>query len=312
MKVFFLRVLLVLLVHPLNWTNANPVALGDLQSCISFPRECIEGTQLQLESLEPETIDWYRAKHLLISALWVLQENEILPKEVAYLSTLDNAPPVLLATAYTIHAKLLIVGGQKELGREFAEKAVDLIKAVNEVNMSAKRYAEVVNLFNYLEDWQRAEEFAHWAADKLKSIKNPDAMPDFYTAIGHIYFKSDKFELAKVQYQSSLDGYLQTQNAIEIANSYHNIARCYQQLGQWAPSIARFELALFWFNKQGKDYNKENKTHSQLRLTETLMMAGEIEQAKALMSSVEQEHIPSYFQSLHDDIKVKLVALDGQ
>lgn len=289
--------------------NANGQEEGlfkDRQYCLSFPRECLQQSEEELVSVQPYTLEWYRIKQNRLSALFQLQQNSQLKQEVAPLVDLEDAPPVFLTTVYTIHSKLLLVDGDTEQGMFYLEKAVSLIKAVNQVSIDPTRYAEVSNLYTYAKDWQSAKEFGLWAQRRLANIKNLVAMASFHTSQGHVYNHFEEYKQAAFHYGMALKGYLQKGNAIHCAVGYHNLARVYQKTGKLDAAILHFNKAIEWSDIHGEDYDGKGKIHTQLRLTQAYISNGQLDEANKLFTSINRDIMPYYFDYVYAEVESDL------
>ena len=133
-----------------------------------------------------------------------LQEGDELRAELKPLIHRKDLPPVLLSTVYTLHAKYSFIDGNEAEGKLFTNKATQLIKAINEVSVSPRRYSEVVVLQTYAKDWEGAKRFGLWAEKRMANIQNHQSLTAFNTAMGHVYKHFKEFDNALYYYSEAL------------------------------------------------------------------------------------------------------------
>ena len=288
------------------YATQSPV-FEESNHCQSYPRECLNEIAKRLPSIPEHSIDWFRLKQNQFTALFQLQKHDQLKSELPLLVKLDDAPPVFLTTAYTIHAKLLMIDGQVEEGRMYADKAVSLIKAVNEVSIDPTRYAEASNLYTYAKDWQAAKEFGLWAQSKIANIKNLAAIASFHTSQGHVYSHLGEHEQAEFHYTLALKGYLQKGNAIHCSVGYHNLARTFQKTGRHDQAIRHFVKAIGWSDRLGEDYDAIGKSHTLMRLTQSYIRNNQLEVAQFTFELVDYAILPEYYTATYKEVKNELV-----
>lgn len=290
----------------------NDALFNDRDYCLSLPQECLTLSASALKDVPEYSLDWYRIKQNRLTAMYQLQLHDQLRPELAPLVTLDDAPPVFRTTVYTIHAKLLLIDGEKELGNEYVEKTVALIKAVNEVSIDPTRYAEISNLYTYAKEWQKAKEFGLWAQVRLANIKNLVAMASFHTSQGHVYNYFKEYEQSGFHYGLALKGYLKKGNAIHTAVGYHNVARTYQKTERFPEAIEHFLKSIEWSEKLGVDYNELGKLHTQMCLVQAYLGNDQINEAKDLYASLNTEILPDYMQDLYQQVTAELQAYSAR
>ena len=278
----------------------------DPSHCQSYPKECLIEIGSELQGTSKYSLDWYRLKQNQLNALFQIQSNKELKAELPELLTLEDAPPVFLTTVYTIHAKFLLIEGHEQKGREYVDRAVKLIKAVNEVSVDPDRYAEINNLYTYTKDWQAAKEFGLWAQRKIANIKNLAATANFHNSQGHIYSNIGELKQAEFHYGLALKGYLQSGNAINCAVGYHNLARTFQKSGRHEEAINHFHKAIEWTEKLGKDYDAIGKGQALMRLTQSYIRNNQIEQAQTTFDLLDFSIMPEYFTATYKEVKAEL------
>ena len=296
----FLIITLALPFSALGKPNGNN--WQDQESCLTHPIECIEYIDSKLPTIKKYSHLWYNLNNNLLFALWESGKEQRHKKELADIE-LDKGPPVFLTTVYTMKAKFAALDGYLVQARQYVTRAVELIKAVNEVSENMTRYSEIVVLYtSYLKDHDKAEAFAHWVEKEKAGTTNLVQMVSFNTAVGHLYSHKKEFKKAREYYQKALAGNLKTNFSARIALAYHNLARSYQLEEKYGEAIEYFTLSLTHYQKLGVRYETKGD-YTRLRFIETLLKAERFQQARYVFSQIDSEILNVYFVPLYQQVK---------
>ena len=280
-----------------NWENQD--------ACFIQPAECVKQLKTKLSKTPKHSHKWYGIKNTYLLALWELSTDTELKAELDSVD-IAHAPPVFLTTVYTLKAKFAVFEKDMTTARVYAERAVSLTKAVNEVSDNMSRNAEIVVLYSsYLKDHERAKAFVDWVEQKQGLKPNPVQMATFNTAVGHLYSNNGQFGLARSYYLRALEGYLATDYKVRIAKSYHNVARCLQREHKLDDAIEYYTSSLTFFQELGEQYI-ETGEYTRLRFAETLLESGRMPQAKFVFSQINVDSLSDYYISFYRDIKSRL------
>jgi len=281
--------------------SSNVYFLENKKSCLASPRLCLKQIDENIGNIKEQSTQWYRLINLKLLAIWEIRDTKRLKKETHHYVGLNNAPPVFLTTVYTMHAKMLLSDGNKEQGTLYANKSVELIKKVNEVSFDADRYAEIIILYNRLNQYKNAKEFILWLNKRIARMGPVHYFPKLQTAIAHTYIENSDYDLALEHYQYALTGFIETKYLLETAEGYHNLARAFQGKEDYAQAIPAFAKALQWMDSAVElgDYSKEAKNYTQLRLIETLQKNGQHKQAQLLLKDVTPNDVDSGVMPLY-------------
>jgi tetratricopeptide (TPR) repeat protein len=284
--------------------GSNTYILENKKSCLSSPRLCLKQIDKNIGAIREHSTQWYRLINLKLLAIWEIRDTKWLNKEIHHYVDLHNAPPVFLTTVYTLHAKILFSNGDIEQGTLYANKAVELIKKVNEVSFDADRYAEIIILYNQLNQYENAEEFILWLNKRIARMGPVHYFPKLQTAIAHTYIENADYDLALEHYQYALTGFIETKYLLETAEGYHNLARAFQGNEDYEQAIPAFKKALRWMDSAVKsgDYSVEAKNYTQLRLIETLQKNGQHQQAQLLLREVKPKEVDNGRMSLYQQL----------
>ncbi len=279
--------------------------LENKKSCLASPRLCMAQLDENIGKIKKKSRQWYRLVNFKLLAIWEIRDTTWLKREIYPYIDLHNAPPVFLITLYTLHAKLLFLDDDVEQGTLYANKSVELIKKVNDVSFDADRYAEVIVLYNRLNQHESAMEFIIWINNKIAKIGPAHHFPKLQTAIAHVHIKAADYDLALKHYQYALTGFIETKYLLETAEGYHNVARALQGKKNYSQAIPAFKKALIWMNSAVKmgNYSIEAKNYTQLRLIETLQKNGQYRQAKQLLKAIKPEQVDKSTTALYQQLK---------
>jgi tetratricopeptide (TPR) repeat protein len=260
--------------------------LENKKSCLTSPHLCLNQIDENIEHIKKQSTQWYRLINFKLLAIWEIRDTKRLKKEIQQYVELNNAPPVFLTTLYTLHAKMLLDDGHEEQGTLYANRSVELIKKVNDVSFDADRYAEIIILYNQLNQYENALEFISWINSRITKMGN--------------------YDLALKHYQYALTGFIETKYLLETAEGYHNIARALQGKKEYNQAILAFKQALQWMKSAVKEgnYSVEAKNYTQLRLIETLQKNEQCEQAKLLLKEVKSKEVDKGTLVLYQQLKL--------
>ena len=283
--------------------------LENKKSCLASPRLCLNQIDENIGNIKKHSTQWYRLINLKLLAIWEVRDSNWLKKEIHQYVDLNNAPPVFLTTVYTLHAKMLLSDGNVEQGTLYANKSVELIKKVNDVSFDADRYAEIIILYNQLNQYENAKEFIIWINNRTARMGPIHYFPKLQTAIAHTYIHIADYDLALKHYQYALTGFIETKYLLETAEGYHNVARALQGKKDYSQAIPAFKKALQWMDSAVKvgNYSIEAKNYTQLRLIETLQQNGQYRQAKLLLKGVNPKEVNERNITLYQQLKINVL-----
>ncbi|WP_085299602.1 tetratricopeptide repeat protein [Cognaticolwellia mytili] len=285
--------------------NSTSLYLENKKSCLASPHLCLKQIDENIGKIKKQSRQWYRLINFKMLAIWEIRDTELLKKELHQYVDLKNAPPVFLTTLYTLHAKMLFTDGNEEQGTLYANRAVELIKKVNNVSFDADRYAEIIILYSQLSQHERITEFIQWINQQIKNMGPPHYFPKLQTAIAHTYINVTNYDLALKHYQYALTGFIETKYHLETAEGYHNVARALQGKKAYDQAIPAFKKALEWMIPAVKmgNYSIEAKNYTQLRLIETLQKNNQNSQAKQLLKEIKPEQLSKNTIALYQQLK---------
>jgi tetratricopeptide (TPR) repeat protein len=279
--------------------------LENKRACLASPCLCLKQIDENIGNIKKQSRQWYRLINFKLLAIWEIRDNTWLKKEIHPYIALHNAPPVFLTTVYTLHAKMLFADGHIEQGALYANKSVELIKKVNGVSFDADRYAEIIILYNQLNQPESVIEFIFWINKKIAKMGPVHHFPKLQTAIAHTHINAANYDLALKLYQYALTGFIETKYRLETAEGYHNVARALQGKNDYNQAIPAFKKALEWMNSAviAGDYSIEAKNYTQLRLIESLQENNQYIQAKLLLGEVDPSQVNKSNITLYQRLK---------
>ncbi|MBC3767767.1 hypothetical protein [Neptunicella marina] len=275
------------------------------EQCQQEPVTCLNWIEQQLPSSVTGSLKWYSLKLLQLDALVDLQKFEQVKVQLTPLLSDPDVPPVMLASVYTYHAKLLAFDKQTEQASLYLNKAIDLLMSINSVSFNLMRFVKIANLLIYLKQHDQAMEL-------LLKLEN-----DFSTSPDH-HFKLEVFSNITIVYQRrgqrqqqlkyakrALDEARLYDNKHFICVSQYNVARAHQQLNQLRKAEGYFLQAL----TQARESKFEmGEFLALLRLAQVNIDEQDIQSAKFYFAQAESETIPPMYQSLYDSVASSIKA----
>lgn len=292
--------LLLLILLP---ARGNAVqAFTSLTDCEKEALQCITYSEGALASAEPQSSQWYHLKNLNLAAHWQLLHLDVLRQQLPDLADIKEAPAVFKVTVMTIYSKLLLNDGKLEQGHQMVSEVIKLIEDVNAVSLSPDRYAELLVLLHYVKKYDEAERIGQQLLTKLSTTRRNIELGDFYTALGHTQFGLGNYLQSEQFYQQALVSYTEQQHVLEISNTLHNIARCYQSVGQHEDAVNWFEKSLQWKAKAGEGSDHRSEQYTRLRLVQSLFHANRPQLALDAFRQINTEHVLTEYQGLYQEV----------
>lgn len=286
--------------------SVETLALTHIDHCLTVPDYCLEAATQELAQTRTHSREWFRLYYLMLSAEWQVKELSMPKERVERIVELEGVPPVLLATAYTIYAKLLITDGDVERGAHYVKQASALLRQINAVSLSVRRYAELIVLNNYLRQYEESLVIAKWALAQSQSIKNKSLKSELYTAVGHTHFFLADYKKAASYYKQAIPDEDEPNSHLVRAQGLTNTARAYQAQEKWRIASSYFSAALNAFSKiQGEEIVR-SANYVKMRFAEVLIAQDKQAQAHDTFSEVDQDNIHDIHQPLFDELSQRL------
>lgn len=286
-------------------TPSHPV-LASVEQCILDAITCRTITRELQKIQTPRSTEWFRTTYLLMNALWESERLSIPMEEMRTYATMQNSPPVFAATAYTIYAKQLLRAGEREAGRHYADKAMELLLNMPQSALTPRRYSEAIILLQYLKDYEKAQVLIDKAMDRYADIGRGFVKASLLTAAGHNAFHQKKWKEATEWYQRAVDAHQTENNNTGLAIAHFNVGRSYQMAGSFDKAEAAMKKALEIHDLTDTDELLRDKYYWQTRLCQVLLALKKTKEAKTLFSSLKRERMHSYHHRHYDAVESEL------
>lgn len=285
--------------HALNKLGDSLKAKSIESVCSTSPIDCLTRIDSELSNENQSQLVKYDLLQYRFVALFNLQRNKSLLQETSKWLSHDNLPISFKITVYIYHAKSLRSFGESKKTKIYAEKAIALLKQMNEIFPSPMRLVELANLTMQYGEVQQAYSMLSKLTVKFKDSKNALFKTELHGNLGHAAAKLQKYQEAKQHWQKALYwgdivGNKQQQGVIR-----YNLADIYQQLAQLNTATLYFEKALL-FSQQAQDTKKGLLIR--FRLSQLYVKQKMNCQAYQLINSIEKSALPLSKQQAYDTL----------
>ena len=282
--------------------SASALSYASLDNCLLNAVDCRNETEALLQNEKQGERDWYMLMYYNLSARWELDNLEITTEEVSQYAAFEEAPDVFRIVVYTIYAKKLLTEGNTEVGADYVQLARELIMNSTGSAPDPRRLAELINLYNYLHQYETANEVAVWALSKTAHIRNPYVKASLYLSVGHVAGFLNDYPRAIEYYGYVVEASEELNDPMNLAFGQANLAIAYRK-------TENYDMARFWLNKAVEsmekavgDYPTKNKTYLKMRLIELDFLQGKVAEGKQALKAIKPDdvlnHHRAFFRSL--------------
>lgn len=278
--------------------SASALSYASLDNCLLNAVDCRNETEALLQNEKQGERDWYMLMYYNLSARWELDNLEITTEEVSQYAALDDAPDVFRIVVYTIYAKKLLTEGNTEDGADYVQQARELIMNSTDSVPDPRRLAELINLYNYLHQYETANEVAVWALNKTAHIRNPYVKASLYLSVGHVAGFLNDYPRAVEYYGYVVEASEKLDDPMNLAFGQANLAIAYRK-------TENYDMARFWLNKAVAsieeavgDYPAKNKTYLKMRLIELDFLQGKVAEGKQALKAIKPDDVLNHHRAL--------------
>lgn len=291
--------------------TAHPV-LSSVENCVINALQCKQlARRMQRQTPEHSTA-WFRATYLLMNAMWETDRLSIPRSEMASYASVPGSPPVFAATANTIYAKQLISAGETEAGRRYADKAAALLLNMPGGTLTPRRYSDVIELYQYLDEYDKAQKLIDEAMAHFSDIKKGYIKADLLMAAGHNAYHFKKWPQAISLYQKSAKAHLDANSLMGAAVAYANTGRALQSSEQWPEAEKMLLRSVSLYDQLSQQYELRDKYYVQLRLCEVLLAQSKVNEAQQLFARLSRDSLHSYHHQLYNELALTLTQSNPQ
>ncbi|WP_286234029.1 tetratricopeptide repeat protein [Thalassotalea sediminis] len=292
--------------HPLPYTTSDTVKKNSIENiCLTSPVDCLSHVELELSKYSQSNLVKYDLLQYRFVALFNLQRNKELREETSKWIDQQSLPIPFKITVYIYHAKSLRAFEEQEKIRTYVDKAMTLLKQMNEVFYSPMRLVELANLQMQYGDKNQAYLLLSDLAKKYKDSKNALFQMELHGNLGHTANKLNKLNEAEAQWKTTLYWSDILGNKQQQAVVRFNLADVHEQLKQLDKAAFYFKNALT-FSEQAQDNNKALLT--KFRLGQVYFQQQKYCQAYQLISSIDKARLPITSQANYDKLINDLTA----
>ncbi|WP_088329539.1 tetratricopeptide repeat protein [Lacimicrobium sp. SS2-24] len=290
-----------------NQTQPSAEAvLSSVDNCIMDAPRC-KAIALKMQAEQPKySRAWFRTTYLLLNAMWEIDRLSIPREQIAAYAEIENSPAVFAAKAKTIYAKQLISDGDLEAGRRYADEAAALLLNMSGDALTPRRYADVIELYQYLGEYDQAQQLIDQAMAHFSSIGRAFIKADLLMAAGHNAFHLKQWQQAIHWYQRAAEAHLTTKSFIGAAVSYANVGRALQSQGRWSEAQQAFIKSIDTYEQLQQDYPLRDKYYIVLRLCEVLIEQGKTAEAWIAFNGLQRHSLHGYHHDLYDKLARQL------
>ncbi len=128
-----------------------------------------------------------------------------------------------------------------DIALEICFKAVDVAKASNNVELMARTYNQIGNIYYDYEDYKQADIYYNKSKEKYKSLKNERKLAISYINLGEIKRFNKEYNKAIEFYTKSVSISKKYSDSLLLAISYNNLAFVYIETGKYDLAFKNLE-----------------------------------------------------------------------
>ncbi len=287
--------------------SAFALSYASLDDCLIDAVACRTETSALLKHKTAGERDWYMLMYYNLSARWELENLDISIDEVAGYARLENAPDVFRIVVYTIYAKKLLTEGDTANGEKYVRLTRDLIMSSSDRLPDPRRLAELINLYNYLKQYETANDVAKWAVDKTANIQNPYAKAPLNLSIGHVAWFLKDYPRAIEYYRLVVDASEQIGEPMMLAFGQANLAVALRKTEQFELSRHWFEQAIASMQTALGEYQSKDLTYLKLRIIELDVLQGREEAGREALGHISQADVHEHHLPIYDKLAQQLM-----
>jgi tetratricopeptide (TPR) repeat protein len=256
--------------------------------CLSSASQCLLLLDDALVTSPAKSRQWYRLKLLQLDAFFTLQQLKNLSTEIDTL-LIDTSLPINFSVyVYIYYAKLNHAKDNIEPAKKYLDKAVLLLKELNNKYPKPMRLIEIANLQTAMKDYDQAKLTLLQLELKFKGKYHPIFKRELYANLGHVANFQQDIALHVKYRKKSLKWALRANNIQQVGIAYYNLARAYQKAEYYEHAEDYYLQAI---NSAQLTQDDISSDLSQLRLIEVVILQGEIEQALILFNKLPESAV---------------------
>ncbi len=290
----------LLLILPLTvFANESQPTIHN--TCSRVPKQCLVELPQYLTSVPLHSRVWFQYKLYQLDALFELLKLDELLAEVSPWVNATDIPLKFKLSVHIYYAKLMMTNGSKDEAIVYLERAITILKDVNEVSPDPMLEIQIANSLNSLGRYQQGYDLLKPLETKYRNRHMPEFKHELYENLGHFAYRLGdleqhlKYRLVAVKWAKELE------NEVQVAIATYNVARAYQMLKNYDKA---FEYFLIAEQIQAMGENDQNMIN--FRRAEMSLALGDVSKAQVYFSKVDTKgQIASYnrlFEQLAADI----------
>ena len=290
-----------------------PVTLADItsldsfdeknihQMCYTSPRQCLDNIDLHLSDVPNQGRIWFQYKMYQLDALFQLGRLSELSSEVEPWLVQEDIPLRFKISVFIYHAKILQGQGESQQANEYLEKAIALLKDVNEASADPAQVVQIANTLNSLKRFQQGYDLLKPLAKKYRNRHMPKFKHELFENLGHFAYRLGKLDEHLTYRLLALEWAKEVGNDNQTAISYYNVARAHQELKNYERGFYYFAIA-----EKMKALGEYDQNMIFYRRAQMSLAMGEVAQAEKFFNTVNRQvEIESYiamFNKLEEEI----------
>lgn len=225
--------------------------------CLNYKAEnCYALLQSRLKEVSLHSKQWYKIKSYQLDYYYDKREFKALEQVLTPLVDLPKAPDVFKVQVYFYYAKVLGYFGKKQQAKHYADLAITKLEKIYHVFEDPMRMLELANLQHVFGEGEKAYQILLLAGNRFAKRADPIFHFELNSNKGHIFYSARDFKKAARFYQLALDWVTLTEHPSKISVALGNLARAYQNLGEYQLAKEHFLAIAPHFNPDPNDIHK--------------------------------------------------------
>ncbi|SNY55114.1 Tetratricopeptide repeat-containing protein [Arsukibacterium tuosuense] len=268
-------------------------------------KSCAYYLEQQLSAFPTFSYGWYRVKGFQLDYMYDQHQFLALQVEAELLLQQQTLPDMLKVQVYFYYAKTLLITGEAETAKHYADKAMLMLQEVYAVFGNPLRIIELANLQYSLGELEQAEQLLNQVQLKYQKSKDSLYLFELYSNKALISHQRDKLDEAAQYRAEALNAAIAMGHNNKIIVAMGNLARTQQLLGQLQAAFELYEQSLAYTSHP--EYQVQHAIHL-VRLTEICLQQQQPAQALTFYTRIDPQLLGTVHKQLYQEFGKALVA----
>lgn len=274
------------------------------QFCLESPQlSCGQYLQQQLSGLKAYSNEWYRVKAFQLNYLFDKHQFKQLQHEAEQLLQRTDLPEVFRVQLYFYYAKALNYFGNHTEAKEYASRAVAILKDIYAVFGNPLRVVELANLQITLGEFGQAEQLLSYAQSQYRQSRDPQFLFELNSNLALLVHQQGDLAAAAIYRSEALNAARTMGHPNKLIVALGNLARTRQLQGELAEALSLYRDSLQYTALP--EHQIQHFIHL-LRLAEISLQLQQPVQARHYLTQVKTAGLSEHHQKLYQQLSTEL------